>query len=45
MTGMHHVPVLIHCVGKNKFHIYVMRTFALSIWDWLVEAAAGLNDA
>ncbi len=39
MTGIHHVPVLIHCTGKNAFHIYVMRTFALSIWNWLIDAA------
>jgi methylglutamate dehydrogenase subunit D len=45
MTGMHHVPVLVHYLGKNKYHLYVMRTFALSIWDWLTDAAAGLNNA
>jgi hypothetical protein len=39
MTGIHHVPVLIHCVNENTFHIYVMRTFALSIWDYVTDAA------
>jgi Sarcosine oxidase, gamma subunit family len=39
MTGMHHVPVLIHCVTGDTFHIYVMRTFALSIWDHITDAA------
>jgi methylglutamate dehydrogenase subunit D len=39
MTGMHHVPVLIHCVTDDTFHIYVMRTFALSIWDHITDAA------
>jgi len=43
MTGIHHVPVLVHCIGKNQFHLYVMRTFALSIWGWLVDAARGLS--
>jgi methylglutamate dehydrogenase subunit D len=38
-TGIHHVPVLIHCIGTDQFHIYVMRTFALSIWDHLTDAA------
>jgi methylglutamate dehydrogenase subunit D len=38
-TGMHHVPVLIHCVEADTFHIYVMRTFALSIWDHITDAA------
>ncbi len=38
-TGIHHVPVLIHCVASEIFHIYVLRTFALSIWDHLTDAA------
>ncbi len=45
MTGMHHVPVLVHCLADNMFHVYVMRTFALSIWDWLADAAEGLIHA
>jgi heterotetrameric sarcosine oxidase gamma subunit len=39
MTGIHHVPVLIHCVDADIFHIYVTRTFALSIWDHITDAA------
>jgi hypothetical protein len=39
MTGIHHVPVLIHCVDAATFHLYVMRTFALSIWDYITDAA------
>jgi len=42
MTGIHHTPVLIHCVGENSFHIYAMRTFALAVWEWLCDAAEGL---
>ena len=42
MAGIHHTPVLIHCTGPESFHIYVMRTFALSTWEWLVDAASGL---
>jgi methylglutamate dehydrogenase subunit D len=38
MTGVHHVPVLIHCIGADQFHIYVLRTFALSVWDYLTDA-------
>lgn len=38
-TGIHHVPVLIHCVADEIFHVYVLRTFALSIWDHLTDAA------
>jgi heterotetrameric sarcosine oxidase gamma subunit len=42
MTGIHHTPVLIHCLGENSFHIYAMRTFALAVWEWLCDAAEGL---
>jgi methylglutamate dehydrogenase subunit D len=42
MTGIHHTPVLIHCVGQHSFHIYAMRTFALAVWEWLSDAAEGL---
>jgi sarcosine oxidase subunit gamma len=41
MTGIHHMPVLIHCIGAEQFHVYVMRTFALSLWEVLVDAATG----
>jgi methylglutamate dehydrogenase subunit D len=39
MTGIHHTPVLIHCLAENHFHIYALRTFALNTWDWLADAA------
>jgi methylglutamate dehydrogenase subunit D len=41
MTGIHHTPVLIHCVSDARFHIYVLRSFALSVFEWLCDAAAG----
>jgi heterotetrameric sarcosine oxidase gamma subunit len=43
MTGIHHTPVLIHHVGVDTFHIYALRTFALNIWHWLVDAAEGIE--
>lgn len=39
MTGIHHMPVLIHCVEPDMFHLYVMRTFALTMWEVLTDAA------
>jgi methylglutamate dehydrogenase subunit D len=39
MTGIHHMPVLIHCVGPNVFHLYALRTFARTLWEMLVDAA------
>jgi sarcosine oxidase subunit gamma len=39
MTGVHHTPVLVHCIGESSFHLYALRTFAMSVWDWLTDAA------
>jgi sarcosine oxidase subunit gamma len=39
MTGLHHTPVLVHCVRQDRFDLYVMRTFAVTVWDWLTDAA------
>ncbi|MEO6609737.1 MAG: sarcosine oxidase subunit gamma family protein, partial [Aestuariivirga sp.] len=43
MTGIHHTPVLIHCVSENTYHVYAMRSFALSVYEWLCDAAVGLE--
>jgi methylglutamate dehydrogenase subunit D len=43
MTGIHHTPVTIHCVGQNEFHIYALRSFALHVWAWLIDVAEGLQ--
>ena len=42
-TGIHHTPVLIHALSSGVYHIYGLRTFSQSLWDWLVDAAAGLR--
>ena len=39
MTGIHHTPVLIHAIAAHTFHVYTMRSFARSVWDWLEDAA------
>ncbi len=39
MTGLHHTPVTVHCVGADSFDLYVMRTFALNIWEVITDAA------
>jgi methylglutamate dehydrogenase subunit D len=33
MTGIHHMPVMIRCVGDSAFRLYAMRTFARALWD------------
>ncbi len=45
MTGIHHTPVTIHCIGENSFHIYALRTYALNVWEWLCDIAEGLHHA
>ncbi len=45
MTGIHHTPVTIHCIAENQFHLYALRTFGLSVWEWLVDASEGLTNA
>ena len=39
MTGLHHTPVLVHCVSDSRFELYALRTFAISLWEWLTDAA------
>jgi len=39
LTGLHHTPVLIHRAGADRYDIYAMRSFALSVWEWLTDAA------
>jgi heterotetrameric sarcosine oxidase gamma subunit len=43
MTGIHHTPALIHCVSENTLHVYAMRSFALSVFEWLCDAADGMS--
>lgn len=45
MTGLHHTPVLIHCVSRDRFELYALRTFAVSVWDWLTDAALEFQGA
>lgn len=42
LTGIHHTPVLIHCINEDAFHIYALRTFSLAVWEWLDDAAKGI---
>ena len=38
-TGLHHTPVLVHCVSETRFEVYALRTFSVSIWHWFADAA------
>jgi sarcosine oxidase subunit gamma len=39
LTGLHHTPILIHRASTDRYELYAMRSFALSVWEWLVDAA------
>jgi heterotetrameric sarcosine oxidase gamma subunit len=39
ITGVHHTPVLIHRIAGVRYEVYAMRTFALSVWEVIVDAA------
>jgi methylglutamate dehydrogenase subunit D len=38
-TGLHHTGVFLERVGDDCYEIYVPRTYAASIWEWLIDAA------
>ena len=38
MTGIHHTPVTVHCLADNRFDLYVLRTFALNVWEVITDA-------
>lgn len=44
LTGLHHMPLVVHCTGPQRFHLYAMRTFALCVWEWLTDAALEFAD-
>jgi methylglutamate dehydrogenase subunit D len=40
LTGVHHTAVLLErSSGENRYDLHVSRTFALSVWEWLTDAA------
>jgi methylglutamate dehydrogenase subunit D len=38
-TGVHHAGVLLERIGAERYEMYVLRTYALSTWEWIVDAA------
>jgi len=39
VTGLHHTPVLLLRSAQDRYEIFAMRTFALSVWEWVTDAA------
>ncbi|MGO9933018.1 MAG: sarcosine oxidase subunit gamma [Steroidobacteraceae bacterium] len=38
-TGLHHTGVFLERVGDDGYEIYVQRSYAEWIWEWLIDAA------
>jgi methylglutamate dehydrogenase subunit D len=38
-TALHHTGVLLERRAQDRYELYVLRTFALSTWEWLLDAA------
>ena len=43
LTGLQGTPVLLHRTGPDAYELYVLRTFAAWIWEWLTDAALPLG--
>jgi heterotetrameric sarcosine oxidase gamma subunit len=39
LTGVHYTPVLLHRAAPDRYELYVLRTFADWLWEWLTDAA------
>lgn len=41
LTELQHTPVLLHRTGQDRYELYVLRTYAIWIWEWLTDAVKG----
>ncbi len=42
-TALHHTGVLLERCGAERYQLFLPRTLAASIWDWLTDAALPLG--
>lgn len=40
-TAIHHIDVLVHRIDENHFKLWVLRSFAESLAEWILDAARG----
>ena len=38
LTDLQHTPVLLHRTGQHRYELYVLRTYAVWVWEWLTDA-------
>jgi sarcosine oxidase subunit gamma len=39
LTDLQHTPVLLHRTDQHRYELYVLRTYAVWVWEWLTDAA------
>jgi sarcosine oxidase subunit gamma len=44
-TTLGHVAVVLHAVADDAIEVYVPRSLALALWEWMIAAAAPLGCA
>jgi sarcosine oxidase subunit gamma len=42
-TGLHHTGILLHRAGEDRYELYLLKTYAVSQWEWLIDAALPLG--
>lgn len=46
-SAIHHIPVLVHRTDSDDqcciFDVYISREYAVTFWEWLIEAAQALG--
>lgn len=42
-TGLHHTGVLLHRTAPSRYELYLLRTYAVSLWEWIADAALALG--
>ena len=38
-TGLHHTPVLLERSGSQRYELYLLHSFAVSAWEWIIDSA------
>jgi heterotetrameric sarcosine oxidase gamma subunit len=39
LTGLHHTPITLYRSDDTRYELYVLRSFAVWAWEWLIDAA------
>ena len=38
-AGLHHTGILVHRAAESRYELYLPRSFAATLWEWLTDAA------